>query len=449
MKAMLAHLKAFKRSIIYLLAAVLVLGLAWILPHSPFSVSIESGKQDPGVAQANNAPPTPVETQNLASLPPDATGATPAGPGDVYFLLRDADGAGRLARLPGECVTGKTPCPEPETVQAPFDLRDLFLTAPALMAWSPDAKYAALVTHPKDDLSKGSTPAELQALKSQSPDQFKVAASTVYLFDAETSAWRELYRLDRKYIYAPVWSANGQWLAFAVRSSPWAFHPNQADDGVYVIHPDGSGLKQLSSADGVVLGWVGSSVAIQRRTKPYPALDAAIELLSLNGGVTSLFTSARPALYQLSPDGGALLAIDSGSEDNVIPLKAADVLALDGSITHSLGSFDNRTGVALGFWSPDSTLAGISSLRRAYVSAAGGAPRQVYQANDAYVEPSIPYMQFSRDNQFLLLSVWDGIPKLVIVSLENDQARTVTWGGIKPEDFDFSGQTADYFSWQP
>ncbi len=54
---------------------------------------------------------------------------------------------------------------------------------------------------------------------------------------------------------------------------------NQPEDGIYVIHPDGSGLKQLSSMDAMILDWIGSSVAVHRRTNPYPAMDAAIELL--------------------------------------------------------------------------------------------------------------------------------------------------------------------------
>ena len=150
-----------------------------------------------------------------------------------------------------------------------------------------------------------------------------------------------------------------------MRSSGWTFHPIQGDDGIYAIRTDGSGLKQLANVDATTLGWVGSSVAVQRTVTPYPAIDYAIEMLSFEGQATSLFASTRMAYYNLAPDGGALLVTDAQGETRGGSQKSVDLLALDGSITHTFGIYSNMTqSIWVTDWSSDSSQIAFANLRR-------------------------------------------------------------------------------------
>ncbi|TLN03922.1 hypothetical protein FDZ74_14520, partial [bacterium] len=312
------------------------------------------------------------------------------------------------------------------------------------VAWSPDGKLGVLVTHPEDELSRGRTSEELETLKTQSPADLQISPSTIYVFDAESESWQEIYRLERKYIYEPFWSPDGQWLAFAVRGSVWAFHPLQADDGIYVIRPDGSDLRQLSAVEAGILGWLGNGILLQHVLAPYPATDYAIDLLTLDGELKSLFESERSAYYNLAPDGSALLVSDAQGVSAHSPQKAVDLLALEGSILHTYGTFSNQSASIFSTaWSDDGVQIAFASLRRVYVSPRGGNPREVYVADDTFVQPTIWQMQFSPDQQYLLLDVYDGVPKLVSVALDGGEATQVTWPGL---NLDYQARN---FSWRP
>lgn len=427
-----------KRLILNLIATAIMLGIGWQVPHSPLKVTLEMPTPTPAAVLAEETP-SPLLPSATDILTPERDPF-----GELYFTLVGFDHAPRLVRLPGACVVGKIDCPEAEMVLTPFAMKDVFTNGVKGLTWSRDGKYGVFVIHPEDDLSRGRTKEELNQLKIQTPADFQVSTSTIYLFDAETDAWRELYHAESKFIYSPVWSADGQWLAFAMRSSVWAFHPIQAEDGIYVIRPDGSQLFQLASVDATILGWVGSSVALQRTVSPYPAVDYAIEMLTLDGQKTSLFASTRLAYYNLAPDGGALLVTDAQSENSGGPQKSVELLALDGSVTHSFGIYSNMTqSIWVTDWSSDSSQIAFANLRRVYVAPRSGVPHEVYLAADTYVEPSIWNMQFSPDQKYLLLDVYDGIPKLVVIALESGQSNELAWQGINLD------QQASNFSWRP
>jgi len=328
-----------------------------------------------GTFQANVETPTPLPTHTSVPLfpvpmtpgPNDPTPmATPTietrGPyNELYFTITTPkeyyppatppgydESTYRLARLPGSCVVGLTECPEVETVRTPFDMKEVWNDGTGI-AWSPDGRYGLLVVHPEDELSSGKTKDELEKIKLQSPSEYNISPSTLYLFDAQTDVWNEVYRMERKFVTNQKWSPDGEWIAFVVNSSVWAFQSPQADDGIYVVHPDGSGLKQLSgmSASTYILGWIGNSILLQRAQGLYPTADSVkyrMEMLTLDGETKFLFETNRMAYYTLSPDGGALLATDAQGEPGVYdnsPIKGVDVLALDGSVIHRFGTFSN------------------------------------------------------------------------------------------------------------
>ncbi len=456
-----------KRQIIILGACVLVLpvvllviGCLGLIPHSVLEVAVIAtgrfGASPVPTLPADYVAPWPVPTLPVDPSQGNAPAPTPTMVSDaaaqnvaysqVYFSLWGLDGV-RLVRLPGTCVVGVQGCPmEPETIQTPFDMKDVFNNTTAGMPWSRDGRYAALTTHPADELMDGRTKEELVQLEHQNPTDFEVNPSTLYIYEPQANTWKEIYRAERKYIYAGAWSPDGQWLSFVMASSVWSFHPIQPEDGVYVIRPDGTGLQQLLNANHpAILGWIGSSLVVQETLSTTPNWKFRTEMLGLDGQAKPLFESSRVAAYYLSPDGGALLAADSAILDAPTPQKAVDLLALDGSIIHPFGVFNNRTTPISGStWSGDSSLVAFASERRAYVAPSNGLPREVYAADDSTVAgPSITNMQFSPDQKYLLLYVYDGRVKLVCVSLENGQATTVQWANK-----DELQQPSD-FSWQP
>jgi len=350
-------------------------------------------------------------------------------------------------------------------VQTPFDMKDVYSNDSSGMTWSPDGRYGLLVTHPEDELSIGKTKEELQKIMSQSPSEFEIFPSTLYLFNTQTDTWNEVYHAERKFFSAPHWSPDGQWIAFSVTNSPWAFHPLDADDGIYIVHPDGTGLKRLSDIYATILGWIGNSILLEQPQGLYPSIDYRtyhMGMLSLDGEIKSLFESDRMAFYSLAPDGGALLVADSQGESAgfSLPIKRVDILALDGSVVHTFGAFSNHTSsIYPSVWSQDGSWVAFANQRRVYVGprdgqGAGfpndlvgippeGPVREVYVADDTYVEPSFWNFQFSSDNKYLLMDVYDGIPHFVVVSLETGQAIPLEITGMT------SSEQASSFSWRP
>ncbi len=341
--------------------------------------------------------------------------------GQVYFTLSRLN-VSRLVRLPGACVAGQQACLEPEALSTPFDGNEIFDVTKAGMSWTRDGRYAALATRPKDPVLAGRT--------------------NLLVYDALENIWVEIYRADGKYIYPGAWSPDGQWLSFTMVPSAGGL---QADDGIYVIHPDGSGPRQMANIEGSILGWIGSSVLAQRTLTSSPAWTYRMELLGLDGQVKPLFTSSRVAFYHLNPDGRSLLATDAAIMDAPVSPKAVDLLSLDGNIIHSFGRYDTpASSIYGGVWSSDGAQVAFASQGRAYVAPRKGSPREVYAAgNRSAGNPEITRLQFSPDQRFLLMRVEDRTSKMVAVSLVDGQVYPVRWPGMSSAD-----QVVG-FSWRP
>jgi hypothetical protein len=253
-----------KRILYTLLAAVSVLLGNYFFSNGTLEANVETPTPIPPSIEMGGTP------ENVAVLPAPTSMPMPVETrdpyGDLYFTIITPkeyyppetpppyiEATYRLARLPGSCVVGLTECPEAQTVQTPFDMKDVYANDSSGIVWSPDGRYGLLVTHPEDELSIGKTKEELEKIRKQSPSEFKVNPSTLHKFDAETGVWSEVHRAGRKFFSAPHWSPDGQWIAFGVTNSPWAFHPLDADDGVYIVHPDGSDVKQVSTVHANIL----------------------------------------------------------------------------------------------------------------------------------------------------------------------------------------------------
>ena len=89
----------------------------------------------------------------------------------------------------------------------------------ALMDWSPDG-----------------TEVVLDGMNSDRPDDLDCA---LWISDADGSNWKRITNWREDCDYGPVWSPDGTWLAFA-RLNP------RSERGLYLMHPDGSGLRLLA-----------------------------------------------------------------------------------------------------------------------------------------------------------------------------------------------------------
>ena len=295
--------------------------------------------------------------------------------GEVYFFILapgdDANGA-RLVRLPGSCVAGLQACPALEQVPLPGLT---YANNGSTMAWSPDDTRAAFVA----DVTAG-------------PARLFVSAMPV-------PSWKQVAAFAA--IDLPAWSGDGKWISFRVSDL-------QGGEDYYVVHPDGSGLKNLTATSRLpsadrpynVDGWIADNLIVHSGRPGHPAL---VYLLRADDGkVTPLFDSVitTKVSYSPSPD-GSRLAFDEYDENS--QSDSLRIIAADGSGLRVLASF--KGSISSVSWSPDGTslvfsVFGIDNPPHSdvyVINQDGGGLEQ------AYAGASISSLTFSPDGKFLLL----------------------------------------------
>jgi hypothetical protein len=342
----------------------------------------------------------------LASATPGPS--VPAGTdplGDVYFFVLtpgdDANGA-RLVRLPGSCVAGRAACPALE--QVPLPGLTYANNGPA-MAWSPDKKKAAFVANTADG------PARLFVSAMPTPSWKQVAAFAA--------------------IDLPAWSGDGSWISFRVQDL-------QGAEDYYVVHPDGSGLKNLTATASLpagdrpfaVDGWITNNLIVH---SGLPGHAAKVYLLRADDGrlITLYDSAATKVSYSASPD-GSLLAFDEFNDNNTV--NTLRIIAADGSGLLNLASFNSMIYPIT--WSPDdSTLAfavyGNQVPPRADVYVINRDGRGLKQV---YGSAQVQNLAFSSDGQFLLVETVNPAG-LFVVDLTSLQTHLLQAPGLSLTDW--------------
>jgi hypothetical protein len=365
------------------------------LPDALFSVTPASL---PVFSDVNGSPL--VSTTPAPSVP---AGTDPLG--DVYFFVLtpgdDVNGA-RLVRLPGSCVAGLQACPALE--QVPLPSITYANNGPA-MAWSPDNKKAAYVANTADG------PARLFVSAMPNPSWQQVAAFAA--------------------IDLPAWSGDGKWISFRVSDL-------QGGEDYYVVHPDGSGLKNVTATDKLpagdrpfaVDGWITNNLIVHSGK---PGHAAKVYLLRAEDGrVITLYDSATTKVsYSPSPD-GSLLAFDEFNDNSSV--NTLRIISTDGSGLLNLASFNSMIYPIT--WSPD-----ISTLAFAVYGNQVPPQADVYVINrdgrglkQVYGSAQVQSLAFSPNGQFLLVET--GNPAgLFMVDLSSLQTHLLQAPGLSLTDW--------------
>jgi WD40 repeat protein len=296
--------------------------------------------------------------------------------GQVYFYLFDheyGNETANLVRLPGSCVAGKVPCPEPEPITPPFDLN--FSLTP--LVWSSNGNHAAVAYPVGEDGN----------------------AATLLLFDPENQGWQSLAEFN--FIDPPVWSRDGNWLAFRVQDG-------YGGDDIYVVRRDGSDLTNMTDSDKlppegrpyILGGWINDNI-ILRSGKP--GVGGLVYLRRVGDGFTKpLFDTPWTKTDMVpSPDGSFLAYPDIGEQSTQLKL-----LSPDGNTFRDLATFQVSSIYPI-IWSPDGAQIAFARIdsqpingQDVYLIQSDGRNlQQVYHSDTG----SISTIAFSPDGDYLLI----------------------------------------------
>jgi len=352
----------------------------------------------------------------VEQVPVPSTGTDPLG--QVYFFILDHTSGNettRLVRLPGSCVAGQSPCPEPVAVPTPPGQN--FSLAP--LAWSPNGKYAALAYPAGQGGNR----------------------SALFLFDPDEGSWAALAEFN--IIDPPVWSSDSNWLAFRVQDG-------YGGDDIYVVRRDGSDLVNMTASEKlpstgrpyILSGWINDNIILRSGS---PGVGGLVYLRRVGDGFTKpLFdTPWSKADMVPSPDGSFLAYPDISDQGTVLRL-----LSPGGSTFRELGTFQGGSIYPI-VWSQDgmqlafakfTDFEPISGQDVYIIGQDGRGLQQVYHSAIG----GIATIGFSPDGQYLLIQDIDATGMhIYVVDLSTQETHLLQAPGL-PLDWGWLAP-----SWQP
>jgi hypothetical protein len=308
--------------------------------------------------------------------------------GQVYFFVFNHEYGNEtteLVRLPGSCVAGQMPCPEPETITPPFGLN--FSLTP--LVWSPDGKYAVVAYPVSQD---GNT-------------------ATLFLFDPETQSWQPLANFN--FIDPPVWSPDGNWLAFREQDG-------LGGEDIYVVRRDGSDLTNMTNTDKlppdgrpyILGGWINDNIILRSGS---PGVGGLVYLRRVSDGfIKPLFdTPWQKSDMVPSPDGSFLAYPDIDQQRTLLKL-----ISPDGNTFRDLATFQSGSIYPI-IWSPGGMQIAFARIgsqpidgQDVYIIGRDGRNlQQVYHSDFG----SISTIAYSPDGQYLLIQDDDATGRHIYV----------------------------------
>jgi len=360
----------------FLILTMIVLTACTSTPATPTPASFFDASPVPPTLSVDSFPQSIPPTDSV--LPAVTEPVVPGSmteTGELYFFLQPRLSGGKieLVKVSAACITDPINCPPLEKIQVPFAFN---FTINAL-SWSPDGKYAAFAY----SSNQNGTPTQL------------------WLFDATAKTWRTL--VEYPYIDPPFWSPDGQWIAFRTQDGI-------GTEAVYIIHPDGSELKNIAAdlpVEGrpyIMDGWYTENVIMR---SALPGAQGNIYLVrAANGQSRPMFeTLLTKAQFIASPDAGffAYDEYDYASQNHFVK-----VMEPDGANAVILTQFIGGSIYPM-IWSPDSSMlafnyygnmtSGNSFAEVFTIPRRGGELKSVYKGN------TVGRLLFSPNGKYLLI----------------------------------------------
>jgi TolB protein len=175
-----------------------------------------------------------------------------------------------------------------------------------LPQWSPDGRFVAgvrwggslvVLRLSSGRLRRLTTPVSMTS-PSWSPDGRRIVAQGprgLWIINVATGAAREFLSFDMDSVGSPKWAPDGRWIAFT-RHAPTTGSdpPPLGSSQLWLVRPDGSGLRQLThltGADASESAWSPDGRRLAFITKAEGRFNYAVATIRANGsGLRTLYT---------------------------------------------------------------------------------------------------------------------------------------------------------------
>src|SRR6266498_260235 len=323
--------------------------------------------------------------------------------GELYFFesprQTSPDQSAPWVRIPGPCVVGVAQCPPLESVTLPFPMK---LGLPTIV-WSPDGKLAATAY----------------------ADNADGAPYQLWIFNRVANMWTSIW--EHAYIDPPMWSPDGQWIAFRQQDGV-------GGEDVMVMRPDGSDPKNLTvggnlsavSRPYMIDGWITGNLIV--RMGKSGTKDTVYLIRVADAHVQPMFEKTLTKAMLVPSSDGTWLAYDDYNNSTL--KHSLKIVEPDGAHALELASFTGGSLYPI-VWSPDNQKLAFAfnteQVENVYViDRDGKGLKQVYQG---FI---IGALIFSPDGKSLLINETSSEAggRIFLVNLDTLEQRLLQSPGL-------------------